>query len=273
MLAGRGTECARLDELLAEAHVGRSAVLLLRGEAGIGKSALLEHAAARAEDYRVLRAIGAEWEMELPFAGLHQLCVELLDGRDRLPAPQRDALATAFGLSSGAQPDRFLVGLGVLSLLSDAAEENPLVCVVDDVQWLDRSSAQCSRSWPGAWRRSRLFCFSRSASRTDSRSWPDFPSCAWGDCRTRPRGICSDPSSPLLWTSAFGSGFSLRRAAILSRCLNCPRVASSCTGGWIWAPQDGSLPDRVEANFPAACAAAARRDATPDAVGGRRPDG
>ncbi|HYB30044.1 MAG TPA: AAA family ATPase [Solirubrobacteraceae bacterium] len=142
VLAGRGTECATLDQLLAEAYLGRSSVMVLRGEPGIGKTALLDYAAERGEGCRVLRAVGAEWEMELPFAGLHQLCVGLLDGRERLPAPQRDALATAFGLSSGAQPDRFLVGLGVLSLLSDAADEHPVVCLVDDVQWLDRSSAQ-----------------------------------------------------------------------------------------------------------------------------------
>jgi DNA-binding CsgD family transcriptional regulator len=141
-LAGRRAECARLDQLIAEAQLGRSAVLVLRGEPGIGKSALLDYAAERARDYHVLRAIGVEWEMELPFAGLHQLCVGLLDGRDRLPEPQSDAIATAFGLSAGPQPDRFLVGLAVLSLLSDAAEEHPLVCLVDDVQWLDRSSAQ-----------------------------------------------------------------------------------------------------------------------------------
>jgi hypothetical protein len=141
-LAGRASECATLDRLLTEARQGRSAVLVVRGEAGIGKSALLEYAAARADGRRVLRATGVEWEMELPFAGLHQLCAGLRDGFDRLPGPQRDALSTAFGLSSGPQPDRFLVGLAVLSLLSNAAEEDPLVCVVDDVQWLDRSSAQ-----------------------------------------------------------------------------------------------------------------------------------
>jgi len=117
-------------------------MLVLRGEAGIGKSALLDYAAERAEGCRVLRATGVEWEMELPFAALHQLCAGLLHGRERLPAPQRDAVASAFGLSSGSQPDRFLVGLAVLGLLSDAAEEQPLVCLVDDVQWLDRSSAQ-----------------------------------------------------------------------------------------------------------------------------------
>ena len=131
-----------MDELLAAARQQQSAVLVVRGEAGIGKSALLDYAAECAEDCRVCRAVGAEWEMELPFAGLHQLCVGLLDGRDGLPAPQRDALEIAFGLSSGAQPDRFLVGLAVLSLLSHAAAERPLVCVVDDVQWLDRSSVQ-----------------------------------------------------------------------------------------------------------------------------------
>jgi DNA-binding NarL/FixJ family response regulator len=141
-LAGRGTECARLDQLLAEAHRGQSGGLVLRGEPGIGKSALLEYAAERAEGCQVLRATGVEWEMELPFAGIHQLCAGLLDGRDRLPAPQRDALATAFGISSGSQPDRFLIGLAVLSLLSDAAQERALVCLVDDAQWLDRSSAE-----------------------------------------------------------------------------------------------------------------------------------
>ena len=141
-LVGRGAERARLDQLLADAHLGHSAVLVLRGEPGIGKSRLLAYAAEHAEGCRVVRAAGVESEMELPFAGLHQLCVALLDDLDRLPAPQRDALATAFGLSSGAQPDRFLVGLAVLSLLSDAADGLPLVCLVDDAQWLDRSSAQ-----------------------------------------------------------------------------------------------------------------------------------
>jgi DNA-binding CsgD family transcriptional regulator len=142
VLVGRGTECAKLDQLLADARVGQSGVLVLHGEAGIGKSALLEYAAERATGCRVLRATGVEWEMELPFASLHQACAVLLDGRERLPEPQNNAIATAFGLSSGAQPHRFLVGLAVLSLLSDAAQEHPLVCLVDDVQWLDRSSAQ-----------------------------------------------------------------------------------------------------------------------------------
>ncbi len=141
-LADRGAESVRLDRLLADARAGRSAVLVLRGEPGIGKTALLDYAAERAQGFRVVRAAGVESEMELPFASLHQLCGPMLSGLARLPPPQRDALGTAFGLSSGAQPDRFLVGLAVLSMLSDAAEERPVLCLIDDAQWLDRSSAQ-----------------------------------------------------------------------------------------------------------------------------------
>ncbi len=141
-LAGRGPESARLDRLLTDARAGQSAVLVLRGEPGMGKTALLGYAAERAAGFQVVRAAGAESEMELPFAGLHQLCGPMLGGLGRLPPPQRDVLGTAFGLSSGTQPDRFLIGLAVLSLLSDTAEERPLLCLVDDAQWLDRSSAQ-----------------------------------------------------------------------------------------------------------------------------------
>jgi DNA-binding CsgD family transcriptional regulator len=142
VLLGRSKERARLGGVLADAKAGRSAVLVIRGAPGTGKTALLDYAADCAEGHRVVRAVGVEWEMELPFAGLHQLCGALLDHLERLPLPQRDALETAFGLSSGAQPDRFLISLAVLSLFSEAAEELPLLCLVDDAQWLDRSSAQ-----------------------------------------------------------------------------------------------------------------------------------
>jgi DNA-binding CsgD family transcriptional regulator len=142
MLRGRHTERAELDRLLEALHLGHSAILILRGEAGIGKTALLGYTAERAKGCRVLQAVGVESEMELPFAGLHQLCAPLLAGLERLPPPQRDALGTAFGLTSGARPDRFLVGLALLSLLSDAAEEQPLLCLIDDAQWLDQSSSQ-----------------------------------------------------------------------------------------------------------------------------------
>jgi hypothetical protein len=140
-LRGRG-ECGALDRLAVDARAGRSAVLVLRGEAGAGKSALLEFVVRRPRDCRIARAAGVESEMELAFAGLHQLCGPMLDHLDHLPGPQRDALGTAFGLSAGGAPDRFLVGLAVLSLLADVAEERPLVCVVDDAQWLDQASAQ-----------------------------------------------------------------------------------------------------------------------------------
>jgi DNA-binding CsgD family transcriptional regulator len=141
-LLGRAEERATLDELVAGVRAGQSRVLLLRGEAGAGKTALLDHLTARANGFRVARAAGVEAEMELPFAGLHALCGSMLDRLERLPAPQRAALRTAFGLQAGPPPDRFLVGLAVLSLLSDAAEDQPLLCVVDDAQWLDRVSAQ-----------------------------------------------------------------------------------------------------------------------------------
>ena len=141
-LPGRGGECDLLDRLLADTRAGDSQVLVLRGEAGIGKTALLDYLERRASGCRVVRASGAESEIELAFAGLHQLCAPMMDRLDRLPGPQRDALATAFGLSSGSPPDRFLVGLAVLSLLSDVAAKEPLVCLIDDGQWLDRVSAQ-----------------------------------------------------------------------------------------------------------------------------------
>src|SRR4051794_36703149 len=141
-LLGRDSEIETLDRVLDTVRAGQSAVLVLRGEAGVGKSALLACLVERASGCRIARAAGVESEMELPFAGLHQLCGPMLDRLDRLPAPQRDALATAFGLSAGDPPDRFLVGLAVLSLLSEVAEDGPLVCVVDDAQWQDRASAQ-----------------------------------------------------------------------------------------------------------------------------------
>ncbi|RSM58332.1 LuxR family transcriptional regulator [Actinoplanes sp. ATCC 53533] len=141
-LRGRRSECQTLERLVAHAKAGRSQVLVLRGEPGVGKSALLEHVVERAAGCRVLRAAGVESEMELAYAGLHQLCVPLMGFLDRLPGPQRDALAIAFGLRAGSVPDRFLVGLAVLSLVAEVAEEQPLVCVVDDCQWLDRVSAQ-----------------------------------------------------------------------------------------------------------------------------------
>jgi DNA-binding CsgD family transcriptional regulator len=141
-LRDRRAECAALDRTVGEVRAGRGQALLLRGEAGAGKSALLDYLVRRSDGCRVARAAGVESEMELPFAGLHQLCAPMLDRRDRLPGPQSEALAVAFGHSAGSPPDRFLVGVAVLSLLSAVSEDGPLLCVIDDGQWLDQVSVQ-----------------------------------------------------------------------------------------------------------------------------------
>jgi DNA-binding CsgD family transcriptional regulator len=141
-LVDRRRECEALDRLVAGVQAGQGRVLVLRGEAGVGKTALMEHLSAAASGCRVARAAGVESEMELPFAALHALCAPALGSLARLPGPQREALSTAFGLAPGPPPSRFMVGLAVLSLLADIAEERPLMCIVDDAQWLDRVSAQ-----------------------------------------------------------------------------------------------------------------------------------
>ena len=140
-MIGRAGECAALNEFVADIRRCEGPSLVLRGEAGIGKTALLEYLVESASELTVVRAVGVESEMELAFASLHQLCAPMLDHLGRLPGPQRQALEIVFGLSAGAAPDRFLVGLAVLSLVSEAAEERPLLWVVDDAQWLDRASA------------------------------------------------------------------------------------------------------------------------------------
>ena len=141
-LLGRAAERQALDLLLDGVRAHASGVLIVRGEAGVGKTALLQYCADRAAGFRVARVTGVESEMELPFAGLHQLCGPMLDRLEALPAPQQSALGVALGLDSGPAPDRFLVALAALSLLAEVAAERPLLCVVDDAQWLDAASAQ-----------------------------------------------------------------------------------------------------------------------------------
>jgi DNA-binding CsgD family transcriptional regulator len=141
-LRGRRGERETLDRLVASVRAGNGRALVVRGDAGAGKTALLDYLLERAWGCRAVRAAGVESEMDLPFAGLHQLCAPFLDRIERLPEPQRDALGTAFSLRGGDAPDRFAVGLAVLGLLAEVAAERPLVCVVDDAQWLDRASAQ-----------------------------------------------------------------------------------------------------------------------------------
>jgi DNA-binding CsgD family transcriptional regulator len=139
---GRTHERERLDAMLAQARGGQSAVLVIRGEPGIGKTALLRYAARQASGLRTAEVEGVQAEMELPFAGIHQLCAPLLDRIELLAEPQQNALSVALGISSGATPDRFLVAVAVLNLLAATADERPLLCLVDDAQWLDAASAQ-----------------------------------------------------------------------------------------------------------------------------------
>ena len=141
-LIGRAEERAALDRFLAALRGGESQALVLLGEPGVGKTALLEDLAAGASGCRVVSVSGVQSEMELAFAGLHRLCAPLLDRLDAIPAPQALALRTTFGMGSGPVPDRLVVGLAVLSLLAEAAAHEPLLCLVDDDQWLDRASVQ-----------------------------------------------------------------------------------------------------------------------------------
>src|ERR1700761_3342424 len=139
---GRSAEQDQLQRLLDRARAGESAALVVRGEAGIGKTALLDYCVGIAAGFQVARITGMQSEMELPFAGLHQLCAPVLDQLDALPNPQQHALQVAFGLVVGDPPDHFLVALATLSLLAEVALKRPLLCVVDDAQWLDGASGQ-----------------------------------------------------------------------------------------------------------------------------------
>ena len=143
-LVGRRAEREALEQVLWQARAGHSGVMVLRGEAGIGKTALLEQAreAAESSGFRVESSVGVQAEAQFPFAGLHQLCSPLLGRLSELPEPQQAALSVAFGQRAGPAPDRFLVGLATLTLVAEIAEEAPLLCLVDDAQWLDEASAQ-----------------------------------------------------------------------------------------------------------------------------------
>jgi AAA ATPase domain len=141
-LIGRHRECGMLDRLIEAVRSGESRVLVVHGEPGSGKTVLLDYLVRRAGGCRIARVAGMQSEMELAFAGMHQLCTPMLDHVGSIPVPQRDALRTALGLAVGPPPDRFLVGLAVLSLLSKVAVDGPLVGVIDDERWLDQASAQ-----------------------------------------------------------------------------------------------------------------------------------
>jgi hypothetical protein len=223
-LLDRHGERAVLDGVLDQARGGSSAVLVVRGEPGIGKTALLDYAAGRAVGFRVVRAWGVESEMELAFAGLHQLCVPMLGRLDQLPGPQRDALAVAFGMREGPAPDRFLVGLAVLSLLAATAEDQPLACLVDDAQWLDRASVQCLAF---AARRllaepvAVIFAARQPDDRDELAGLPGLTVTGLGDVDAR----CWPRRSAGGWTQRCVTGSWPRPAATRSRCC-------SCLAGW-----------------------------------------
>ena len=141
-LRGRGHECGVINRLVQDAISGQSSALVLRGEPGVGKTALADYAVDSAHGFAVARTVGVESETELAFGALHQLCRPFLDRLEQLPGPQGDALRIVFGLTAGSAPDRFLVGLAALTLLSEVAADSPLLCIVDDAQWLDQASAQ-----------------------------------------------------------------------------------------------------------------------------------
>jgi predicted ATPase len=215
MLLDRLDERAQIDHVLASAAEGMSAVVVLRGEAGTGKSALLDYAVESATDLGVVRITGIESEAELGFAALHQLLVPYLGDLESLPGPLRQALATAFGIREGGPPDRFLVGLASLTLLSAAATARPLLCVIDDAQWLDQESAEVL-----AFIARRLYavaCYSpceiRPAVVSPSTGYP-VSSCP-ASSRTTPAS-CSRPLLRLTCTSGSATRSSPRPAGTLS---------------------------------------------------------
>jgi predicted ATPase len=198
-LRGRPTECALLADLLGAVRRGEGRSLVLRGEPGIGKTALLEHLVDSAAEMTVFRAAGVESEMELAFAGLHQLFLPLQDRFDLVPQPQLEALETVFGLRSGTAPDRLLVGLAVLSLLSEVAAERPLLCVVDDAQWLDRGSALTLGIVARRLVAERIGIV--FATREPSDELRPCRRSRCGVCATKTHARCSGRQSPLPWTS------------------------------------------------------------------------
>ena len=221
VLLGRVDERLVLDRLLENVRDGHSAVVVIRGEAGVGKTALLHHCALQASGFRVARIAGVESEMELPFAGLHQLSAPMLDRLGALPEPQQAALRVALGLASGPASDRFLVALAALSLLSEVAAERPLLCLVDDVQWLDAGSRQVlgfvARRLV-AESVAIVFVVREPSDEGDldgSRSWH-----SEGSPRRTP-ARCSRPSSRAGSIGGSVTGSSRRRTAIRSRSCSC----------------------------------------------------
>ena len=249
-LRGRSNECAALEAHVEAARAGASRAVVLRGEAGIGKTALLDYVAVRSNGCRVVRAVGIESEMELPFAAVHQLSKPLLGGLDRLPPPQREALETAFGLSAGEPPDRFFVGLALLSQLSEHAEAGPVVCLVDDAQWLDRSSAQVLSFIA---RRLHAESVVIVLAERDGNAPSEFE----GLPELRLRGLSEYDSSELVTSATLGPLDESVRRRILAEAhgnplalLELPRGQSSAAlAGGFAVPGRLPLPSRIEASY------------------------
>ena len=239
-----------LDSLVDAARAGDSRTVVLRGEAGIGKTALLEYMAARSPDCQVLRAVGVESEMELPFAAVHQLSQPLLDGLERLPGPQREALETAFGLSAGQPPDRFFVGLALLSQFSEHTHARPLVCLVDDAQWLDRSSAQVLSFVS---RRLRMESVVLVLAERDGDALSEFE----GLPELRLGGLLEDDAAELVSSATLGPLDKLVRGRILAEARGNPLAllelsqgrSSAVLAGGFALPGTLPLPARIQAEY------------------------
>ena len=256
-MLGREREREVLDRLLDGVRGGRGGVLVVDGEAGVGKTALLEYAVEAARGFRIARTSGIEAEMELPFAAVQQLCSPFLDLLDRLPQPQHEALGVAFGLIAGPAPNPFLVGLAVLGLLAEAAEEQPLVCVVDDAQWLDSASARTlafvARRLAGGEDRARVRAREPGDRSLDCRSFASYPS------GIAMHGRCWSPPCRLGWMSTCWSGSLPRRAGTRSLCWSC-RAGLSPTqlAGGFGLPAAVPLSASIEESYHAAAGQSSR---------------
>ena len=217
----RNSEREQLDRLLADVRAGNSAALVLRGRGRSREDRAAAVRRAAGVGFRVAQVAGVEAEMELPFAGMHQLCAPMLDRLDALPAPQREALRVALGVATGNPPDRFLISLATLSMLSAVAEERPLLCLVDDAQWLDGASAQILTFVARrlvAESMAIVFAVREPAAAQHFEGLPQLPLHGLDEDAATP---CSRGPSPAGSTRASATGSSPRRAAIPSRCWSC----------------------------------------------------
>ena len=259
-LLGRTGELQVLDRLITNVRSGQSAVLVVRGEPGIGKTALLRHLIRQASGFHVVRAAGVESEMELAFAGLHQLCVPMLGRLGSLAEPQRRGLSIAFGLTSGHNPDRFLLALGALSLMAETSEEQPLLCVVDDAQWLDQASAQVL-GFVGrrllAESIALVFAARTPPQRPRGPRGVTSPDPLAGLPELRLDGLAEEPARALLATVTSGPLDESVRARIIEETHGNPLAllelcrglgAAELAGGFA-LPDAGDLPGRIEAQY------------------------